>query len=76
MNSDDLKKRTKEYALKIIELVNALPNTTVGRAIGNQLVRSGTAVAANYRAVLRSRSTAEFISKLSIVIEESDESAF
>src|SRR3989344_5891036 len=76
MNSDDLKNRTKEYALKIIEIVGLLPHTVTGRAIGNQLIRSGTSVGANYRASLRSRSKAEFISKLGIVIEESDESLF
>ena len=76
MNADDLKKRTKEYALRIITLVKALPNTPEGRAIGNQLIRSGTSVGANYRAVCRARSDAEFIAKLGIVIEEADESAF
>jgi len=53
-----------------------LPNTVEGRVIGNQLIRSGTSVGANYRAVCRARSRAEFISKLGIVIEEADESAF
>lgn len=73
---EDLKKRTKEYALRIIKLVEALPKTTVGRTIGNQLIRCGTSVGANYRAVCRARSTSEFIAKLGIVIEEADESAF
>jgi len=76
MNKEDLKKRTKEYALRIIKLVKTLPNTVEGRVIGNQLIRSGTSVGANYRAVCRARSRAEFISKLGIVIEEADESAF
>ncbi|MEK7580046.1 MAG: four helix bundle protein [Patescibacteria group bacterium] len=76
MNKEDLKKRTKEYALRIIKLIKALPNTVEGRAIGNQLIRSGTSVGANYRAVCRARSRAEFISKLGVVIEEADESAF
>ncbi len=76
MNKEDLKKRTKEYALEIIKLVKMLPNTVEGRAIGNQLIRSGTSVGANYRAVCRARSRAEFISKLGVVIEEADESAF
>ena len=53
-----------------------MPNTVEGRAIGNQLIRSGTSVGANYRAVCRARSKAEFISKLGVVIEEADESAF
>jgi len=50
MTSDQLQKRTKEFALRIIKLVDALPNNTVGRAIGSQLVRCGTSVGANYRA--------------------------
>ncbi len=76
MTQEELKIRTKKFAIRVINLVNALPNTTVSRAIGNQLIRSGTSVGANYRAVCRARSTKEFISKLGIVIEESDESSF
>ena len=76
MNKDELKRRTKEYALRIIKLVEALPKTTTGRALGNQLIRSGTSVAANYRAALRARSKAEFIAKLGIIVEEADESEF
>jgi four helix bundle protein len=71
-----LKQRTKQYALRIIKLVNSLPNNTTGWVIGKQLIRSGTGVAANYRAACRSRSIAEFIAKIGIVIEETDESAF
>lgn len=74
MTPIELKQRTKAFALRVIKLVDALPNTTVGRALGRQLVRSGTSVAANYRAVCRARSTAEFIAKLGTVEEESDES--
>ena len=76
MNAEKLKERTKQYALRIIKLIEALPKTTTGRTIGNQLIRSGTSIGANYRAALRGRSRAEFISKLGIVIEESDESVF
>lgn len=76
MNREDLKKRTKQYALRIIKLVEALPKTAVGRIIGSQLIRSGTSVASNYRAACRARSKAEFIAKIGIVIEEADESAF
>jgi four helix bundle protein len=76
MKAEDLKKRTKQFALRILKLVAALPNTVQGRAIANQLVRAGTAVAANYRAACRGRSKAEFIAKLGIVEEEADESAF
>jgi four helix bundle protein len=76
MNADDLKKRTKQFALRILKLVAALPNTVEGRAIGGQLVRSGTSVGANYRAACRGRSRAEFIAKLGTVEEEADESAY
>jgi four helix bundle protein len=76
MKADDLKRRTKQFALRVLKLVAALPNSVQGRAIGNQLVRAGTAVAANYRAACRGRSKAEFIAKLGIVEEEADESAF
>lgn len=76
MNKEDLKQRTKQFALRVIKLVEALPKTTTGRAVGNQLVRAGTSTAANYRAVCRARSKADFISKLGVVIEETDESAF
>ncbi|MFA5359219.1 MAG: four helix bundle protein [Patescibacteria group bacterium] len=76
MDKTDLKLRTKQYALRILKLVAALPKTSAGRTIGNQIIRSGTSVGANYRAVCRARSIADFISKLGIVIEETDESAF
>ena len=76
MTEEELKKRTKQFALRIMQLVDALPKTTAGRAIGNQLVRSGTSIGANYRAACRARSKAEFIAKLGIVVEEADESAF
>jgi four helix bundle protein len=76
MNEDDLKNRLKKFALRILKLVDALPNTVAGRTIAGQLVRSGTSVPANYRAACRGRSKAEFTAKLGIVEEESDESAF
>lgn len=76
MNKEELKKRTKNFALRIIKLVNALPKNQTGLVIGNQILRSGTSVAANYRAVCRARSKADFISKLGVVIEESDETTF
>ena len=74
MTKEELKNRTKKFALMIIKLVNELPNTKVGNTIGNQLIRSGTSVAANYRASCRARSTADFVSKITIVEEECDES--
>ena len=72
----DLKQRTKKFALRVMKLVEALPKTASGRAIGNQLVRCGTGVGSNYRACCRARSRAEFIAKIGIVEEEADESAF
>ena len=76
MNSDAMKRRTKEFAKRIIELYRVLPNNREGRLIGNQLFSSGTSVAANYRAACRGRSRAEFIAKLGIVEEEADETLF
>lgn len=76
MNKDDLKKRTKQFGLRIMKLVDALPRNSLGRAIANQLTRSGTSVGANYRAACRGRSKAEFIAKLGIAEEEADESAY
>jgi len=76
MTKEELKKRTKKFALLIIRLVDLLPNTKAGNAIGNQLIRAGTSVAANYRASCRARSSADFISKITIVEEECDESLF
>ncbi|MCA1579002.1 MAG: four helix bundle protein [Acidobacteria bacterium] len=76
MDADELKKRTKLFALRILKLVDALPKSTQGRAIAGQLVRAGTSVGLNYRAACRGRSRAEFVAKLGVVEEEADESAF
>jgi four helix bundle protein len=76
MNAEDLKQRTKQFALRVLKLVSALPNNLQGRVVGDQLMRAGTSVASNYRAACRGRSRAEFVAKLGIVIEEADESAF
>lgn len=76
MTRDELRARTKQFALRILKVAAALPNTPTGRAIENQIVKSGTSVGANYRAACRGRSKAEFNSKLHIVLEEIDESAF
>ena len=73
MIEKQLKQRTKNFAKQVIDLCRHLPNNCEGRLIGNQLFRSGTSVAANYRAACRGRSKAEFISKLAIVEEEADE---
>jgi len=76
MTPDELKKRTKQFGLRIIRLVEALPKTKTAIAIGNQLLRCGTSVGANYRAACRGRSKADFIAKLGIVEEEADESIY
>lgn len=74
--STDLKERSKQFALRIIKLVNSLPKTLAAQTVGRQLIRSGTSVAANYRAACRARSKADLIAKMGIVEEETDESAF
>ena len=76
MDSNELKNRTKKFSLRIIDLVEQIPNTIPGRAIANQIIRSGTSVGANYHASCRARSNKEFIAKMGIVIEESDETMF
>ena len=76
MTPDELKKRTKQFGLRVIRLVESLPETKTAATIGHQLLRSETSVGANYRAACRGRSKAEFIAKLGIVEEEADESAY
>ncbi len=76
MNPEELKQRTKLFGLRIIKLVAALPRTVIGREIGRQLLKAGTSVGANYRAVCRARSRAEFVAKIGVVEEEADESAY
>jgi four helix bundle protein len=76
MDERELKERTKQFALRVMKLVDSLPNSVSGRAIANQLVRAGTSVGANYRSACRGRSKAEFCSKLGTVVEESDECCF
>jgi four helix bundle protein len=73
MKENDLMSRTKAFALRVIKLVDSLPNTLAGRTLGGQLIRSGTSVSSNYRAACRARSKAELIAKLGIVEEEADE---
>jgi four helix bundle protein len=74
--AEELKLRTKKFALRIVKVFQALPRSEDARTLGRQLLRSGTSVAANYRAVCRSRSKAEFVARLGIVIEEIDETVF
>lgn len=75
-SNDDLRQRTKAFALRIVKLVSALPNTLVARTIAGQVLRSGTSVGAQYREACRSRSTAEFISKMTSAAQELDETAY
>jgi four helix bundle protein len=72
----ELLDRTKAFGLRVLKLVDHLPRTTSGRAIGNQLIRSGTSIGANYRAACRSRSRAEFASEIGVVAEEADETVY
>ena len=73
---EELKNRTKQFAIRIVRLFRALPKSEEARIIGKQVLRSGTSVAANYRAVCRARSNAEFIAKIGVVVEEADETVF
>jgi four helix bundle protein len=73
---EDLRRRTKEFALRIIKLFRALPKTEEARILGRQVLRSGTAVAANYRSACCGRSRADFISKIGLTVEEADETVF
>src|SRR5213083_2879767 len=74
--TEQLKQRTKQFALCVLDLIEQLPNTVRGRVLANQLARSATSVGANYRAACRARSRAEFASKLGTVAEEADESLY
>ena len=76
MTQEEMKMRTKQFALRVIRLVESLPNGKAANVIGNQLLRSGTSVGANYRASCRAKSTADFVHKLSIGEEETDESIY
>lgn len=72
----ELQDRTKRFAVAVVRFFSRLPKTEAARVIGRQLLRAGTSVAANYRAACRARSAADFISKISIVLEEADETLF
>jgi four helix bundle protein len=74
--TEKLRARTKDFAIRIIHLFQALPNTKEAQTIGNQLLRCGTSVGANYRSACHARSRADFISKIGVVVEEADESVF
>jgi four helix bundle protein len=74
--SAQLKERTKQFAIRIVRMFRSLPRTEEARILGRQVLRSGTSVAANDRAVCRSRSRAEFVAKIGTVVEETDETVF
>jgi len=74
--AEELKSRSKKFAVRVVRLSQALPNTREAWVLGKQVLRSGTSVAANYRAACRARSKLEFISKIGIVVEEIDETIF
>ena len=76
MDEQEFKNRTKQIALRVIRLVESLPNTSSANIIGKQLLRSATSVGANYRAACRGKSTADVLQKLAIVEEEADESLY
>jgi four helix bundle protein len=76
LDKEELKQRTKQFALRVIRLIQALPRSKTGDVIGRQLLRSATSVGANYRAACRAKSTADFISKMGTVEEEADESLY
>ena len=76
MDENLFKKRTKQLALRVIKVVEALPRNRTADVLGRQLIRSGTSVGANYRAACRGKSTADVIAKLRIIEEEADESAY
>ena len=74
--AEQLRERTKQFAIRIVRLLRSLPKNAEARIIGKQALRAGTSVAANYRAVCRARSRAEFISKIGVAVEEADETVF
>ncbi len=73
---EEMRTRTKQFALRIIRLYQALPQKAEAQVLGKQLLRSGTSVAASYRAACRARSRPEFIAKIGVALEEADESVF
>ena len=73
---DDLRQRTKDFALRVVKLYGQLPSSSIARTLGHQLLRSATSVGANYREAYRARSTAEFLSKLGECLKELEETAY
>ncbi len=75
MTKEELKERTMSFAVRVLKMVDAMPKTVSGRTVANQVARSACSVASNYRAALRGKSRADFINKITTVLEEADESA-
>ena len=73
---EELRDRTKQFAIRVVRMFRSLPATPDAQVIGKQVLRAGTSVAANYRAVCRARSKAEFVAKMGVVVEEADETVF
>ncbi len=71
-----MKARTKALGLRVMKLIDSLPDTVAGRAIANPIVRSATSIGANYRAALRGRSKRKFVAKIGVALEECDETAY
>jgi four helix bundle protein len=76
MTPDELRARTKSFALRVVKVYRSLPKTADAQVMGKQLLRCGTSVAANYRATCRARSRAEFAARIGVVVEEADETGF
>jgi four helix bundle protein len=76
VNPEELKERTIRFAIRVLKFADALPNTASGRTVSNQAARSGCSVASNYRAALRGKSRADFVNKITTVLEEADETDF
>ena len=76
VTATELKQRTKDFAIRIFKMADSLPRSTGAQVVGRQVLRSGSSVAANYRAACRARSRAEFVAKLGVVEEEADETLF
>jgi four helix bundle protein len=76
MTPKELQERTMDFAVRVLKFADALPGTVSGKTVANQIARSGCSVAANYRAALRGKSRADFVNKITIVLEEADETEF
>lgn len=76
MTNEELKERTMDFAVRVLRMAESLPKSVSGQTVARQVARSGTSVAANYRSALRGKSRADFLNKITIVLEEADETGF